>query len=160
MKLAEKDDVALAGLIIQRYNALKAGAENLSDELEEQISTRTDELYGANEEPDMIEVPVELFHRLAAETEHHKAMLAGSGTGVIATIGASTSGEAYYGISKDIKVEFRVSIRAPEGKELTDEEIDEIMIAATDGARATLVREADALKAEIRDLAERFKTTN
>lgn len=160
MKLAEKEDVHLAGMIVNSYNALKQGDDQKAYELEEQIGLKIDALYGGEEEPDMIEVPVELFHRLAAETEHHKAMLAGKGAGVVATIGASITGLAEYGIAKDLKIEFRVAIRAPEGKELTDDEIDRIVLAAADGFHATLCREAETLKQEVLDLRQRLETTN
>jgi hypothetical protein len=121
MILCEKEDLALAGMVIERYNALKRAEETnfMSDESAEtnkEIDTAIDEkiyeLYGRDEEPDMVEVPIELFHRMAAEVEHHKAMLTGQGAGVVVTLGGSTSSVMEYGIAKDLSFSFRLNIRA------------------------------------------------
>lgn len=168
MLLCEKDDVALAASIIEQYNISKkveierremrlAESERL-DVLDEEIANETDRLYAEEgEEADLIEVPIELFHRMAAEVEHHKGMLSGRGGGAVLTLGASTTGQAEYGVAKDLQIVFRVALRAPDGHELTNEEIDKMGLAAVDGFRATLNVEMEALKAEILDLRERLK---
>lgn len=168
MIMTEKEDLALAGKIIEQYN-LVANAELTGssvdeervDNLEEEIDTKAVELYG-NEigDYDIVTVPVELFHRLAVETDHHKAMLQGKGSGVVATLGGSASGEMEYGVAKDLKFEFRVALRAPDGDNLNDEEIDKIVDCAIEAWRATLVREADTLKAEMAVMREKFGTPN
>lgn len=167
MLLCEKDDVTLAASIIEQYNigkkaeierrALNWGESERLDVLDEEIADEADRLYAEEgEEADMIEVPVELFHRMAAEVEHHKAMLTGRGDGIVLTLGASTTGQAEYGVAKDLQIVFRVALRAPNGHELTNEEIDKMGLAAVDGFRATLNVEMETLKAEILDLKERL----
>lgn len=162
MLLCEKEDLTLAALVIEAYNYGQredGDIRVLADKISA-MEEKAFELYGSDDEPDpeLIEVPVELFHRMAAEVEHHKAMLAGRGSGVIATIGASTTGMAEYGIAKDLKIEFRVALRAPDVAELDDEEINKIVDCAVEGFRATITREADILKAEIRDVQEIIST--
>lgn len=162
MLLCEKEDLTLAAMVIDAYNYGRRDDCDVNT-LADKISTMEEkafELYGSDDEPDpeLIEVPVELFHRMAAEVEHHKIMLAGRGAGVVATLGASTTGMAEYGIAKDLKIEFRVALRAPDAAELDDEEINKIVDCAVEGFRATITREADTLKAEIRDVQEIIST--
>lgn len=174
MLLCEKEDVKLAALIVERYNLVKEAEirDFMSDEtaerinkLDEQIGEMAENLYASeDEEADMIEVPIELFHRMAAEVEHHKAMLSNDGSGrsagLVATLGCSMSGEATYGVAKDLQTTMRVRLRAPDGADLTDEALQEVVDCAVNGYRATLTSEMETLRAERDALAERFKSIN
>lgn len=162
MILCDKDDLMLAGLIIEAYNEAADiegrgynGPSKKLDELEERIQDLTDGYGIDGNEPDAIEVPVELFHRLAAEVEHHKSMLDGKGAGIVVTLSGSTTGTMEYGVSKDIEFNFKIKVRAPEAGELTEAEIAKIYDCTLDAWRGTLGSQLEQFKDEVNELRSR-----
>jgi hypothetical protein len=162
MMLTEKEDLVLAGLIIDNYNLLKRSeGRSVQDEdtlakiltAQEAVDEKISELYGGGEEePDMIEVPVELFHRMAAEVQHHKGMLSGVGAGLVVTFRGSLTGHREYGVSRDMEFTFKVMLRAPQLSDVTGESLEETVNCALSGWRATLLDEVKKFQDEVQAL--------
>lgn len=161
MMMCEIEDIKLAAQIIEayNYNSRDDADPKLSYEKEMAIEEKTIELYGADEDSVVaptIEVPAELFHRMTVEVEHHKAMLDGKGSGLVATFGASLTAKNEYGLSKDIRVTMNVKLRAPDAEDMNETSLEEVVACAVDGFRGTLVSEMNQLKAEIEELKSKL----